>query len=164
VAARVEQAAIVMLAVDLDEQSAELAQHSRRDRLVVDEGAAAAVRLDQPADDQRLAAVAGRPFSSSSASAGWPAARSKATLTEACFWPLRTRPLSARLPSASPSASSRIDLPAPVSPVSTPRPGPNSRSSVSISTTSRIERPVSMSGGREATLLLSYIRRLGCGP
>jgi hypothetical protein len=62
------------------------------------------------------------PFSSSKASAGWSLASSKPTLTAACAWPLRTRPLSARLPRASPSASSRIDLPAPVSPVSTDNP------------------------------------------
>ena len=46
-AARIEQAAIVMLAVNLDEQGAELAQQAGRDRLVVDEGAAAAVGLDR---------------------------------------------------------------------------------------------------------------------
>ena len=57
-AARIEQAAIVMLAVNLDEQGAELALEAGGDRLVVDKGAAAAVRLDDAADEQGLA---GRP-------------------------------------------------------------------------------------------------------
>jgi hypothetical protein len=56
--ARVQEPAIVMLAVDFDQQSADLAQQPRRDRLVVDEGAAAAVRLDDSADRQRLAGLA----------------------------------------------------------------------------------------------------------
>ena len=60
-AARVEQAAIVMLAVDLDQHGAELAQQAGRDRLVVDEGAAAAVGLDDAADDQRLARLVRQP-------------------------------------------------------------------------------------------------------
>ena len=61
VAARVEQAAIVMLAVDLDQQRAELAQQAGRDRLIVDEGAAAAVGLGDAADDERLAGLAVEP-------------------------------------------------------------------------------------------------------
>src|SRR3989337_1001609 len=44
-------------------------------------------------------------------------------------------------------ASSRIDLPAPVSPVSTDRPSPNSRSSLSIRTMSRIDRAANMACG-----------------
>ena len=57
-AAGVEQAAIVMLAVDLDQQRAELAQQRDRSRLVVDERAAAAVGADDSADDERLARLA----------------------------------------------------------------------------------------------------------
>ena len=60
-AARIEQAAIVMLAVNLDQQGAELALQAGGDRLVVDEGAAAAVGLDDAADDQRLARLPGEP-------------------------------------------------------------------------------------------------------
>src|SRR5216684_6920410 len=58
--------------------------------------------------------------------------------------PCRTRPASPRPPSASANASSRMDLPAPVSPVSTARPRENSISSRSIRTMSRIERRASM--------------------
>ena len=59
--------------------------------------------------------------------------------------PARTRPDSARMPSARPRLSSRIDFPAPVSPVSTPvRPEPKERSSRSIRTTSRMDSAVSI--------------------
>src|SRR5918993_1170330 len=79
---------------------------------------------------------ASMPCSASSACTEWPAGMSSSADTAAVFSPLRTRPASARAPSARPSASSRIDLPAPVSPVSTPRPGSNSSSSLSTNTTS----------------------------
>ena len=49
-----------------------------------------------------------------------------------------------RLPSTSPRESSRIDLPAPVSPVSTLKPAENSRSSRSMSTTLRMDSEQSM--------------------
>src|SRR3546814_16948430 len=55
VAAWVEQAAIVMLAVDFDQRAAEVAQQGGRTGLIVDEGAAAAVGLDDATDDQRFA-------------------------------------------------------------------------------------------------------------
>src|SRR4029078_997263 len=61
-----------------------------------------------------------------------------------CSAPGRTRPESPRPPSASANASSRMDLPAPVSPVSTARPRENSISSRSIRTMSRIGRGGSM--------------------
>src|SRR5947207_6258225 len=61
-----------------------------------------------------------------------------------CSAPWRTRPESPRPPSASANASRRMDLPAPVSPVSTARPRENSISSRSIRTMSRIERRASM--------------------
>ena len=56
--ARREQPTIVMLAMDLDQPSAELAQQRGRNRLVVDAGAAAAVGLDDPAHDKGLAGLA----------------------------------------------------------------------------------------------------------
>ena len=48
--------------------------------------------------------------------------------------------------SQKPKASRMIDLPAPVSPVSTVSPGPMDRSRASINMTSRIQSPISMSG------------------
>src|SRR6185369_15483080 len=69
---------------------------------------------------------------------------SKVAVTWPCSAPWRTRPESPRPPSASANASSRMDLPAPVSPVSTARPRENSISSRSIRTMSRIERRASM--------------------
>ena len=49
---RIDQRAVVMLAVDLDERGADRAQHLHADRLVVDEGAGAPVRELHPAQDQ----------------------------------------------------------------------------------------------------------------
>src|SRR4051812_8704279 len=69
---------------------------------------------------------------------------SKVAVTWPCSAPWRTRPESPRPPSASAKASSRMDLPAPVSPVSTARPRENSISSRSIRTMSRIDRRASM--------------------
>ena len=54
---RVQQAAIVMLSVHLDGQSADIAQKPRGRRSRADERAAAAVRLEGPSDNQRLAAL-----------------------------------------------------------------------------------------------------------
>ncbi len=56
-AARIEQAAIVVLAVDLDQQIAKLADQSRRNSSRPDEGAAAAVAFQCSADDQRFAGL-----------------------------------------------------------------------------------------------------------
>src|SRR6266849_9100708 len=76
--------------------------------------------------------------------AGWPFGTSNTAVTCPCSAPCRTRPASPRPPSASANASRRMDLPAPVSPVSTARPRENSMSSRSIRTMSRIERRASM--------------------
>ena len=59
------------------------------------------------------------PFSASSARAGCCAGSSNTAVTWPCSAPWRTSAASPRAPSASANASSRIDLPAPVSPVST---------------------------------------------
>src|SRR3954471_19531832 len=88
--------------------------------------------------------VSSRPFSARIFVAGWPLGTSKVAVTCPCSTPWRTRPASPRPPSASANASSRMDLPAPVSPVSTARPRENSISSRSIRTMSRIDRRASM--------------------
>jgi hypothetical protein len=49
---RIDERALVMLAVDLDERGADRAQHLHAHRLVVDEGAGAAVRELHPAQDE----------------------------------------------------------------------------------------------------------------
>ena len=49
---RIDQRALVVLAVDLDERRADRAQHLHAHRLVVDEGAGAAVRELHPAQDE----------------------------------------------------------------------------------------------------------------
>src|SRR5947209_13481167 len=91
-----------------------------------------------------ISPLSSRPLSERIAAAGWPLGTSNTAVTCPCSTPCRTRPASPRPPSASAKASSRMDLPAPVSPVSTARPGENSMSSRSIRTMSRIERRASM--------------------
>src|SRR3954469_4013538 len=54
--------------------------------------------------------------------------------------PVRTRSADARPPTSRPTAPTRIDLPAPVSPVNALRPGPNSRASSSMTARCRILR------------------------
>src|SRR5712671_297383 len=89
----------------------------------------------------------GMPGSSISARTGWSSERSKAAVTWPCSAPCRTRATSPRAPSASANASRRIDLPAPVSPVSAARPLVKSISSRSIRTMSRMDSRVSMGEG-----------------
>src|ERR1700674_3064286 len=84
------------------------------------------------------------PLSARIFAAGWPFGTSNTAVTCPCSTPWRTRPESPRPPSASANASRRMDLPAPVSPVSTASPRENSISSRSIRTMSRIERRASM--------------------
>src|SRR6478735_5229275 len=91
-----------------------------------------------------ISPVSSSPFSDRILAAGWPLGMSKVAVTWPCSAPWRTRPASPRPPSASPNASRRMDLPAPVSPVKTARPRENSISSRSIRTMSRIERRASM--------------------
>src|ERR1700694_838065 len=88
--------------------------------------------------------VSSSPLSLRMTEAGWSLGTSNTAVTWPCSAPWRTRPESPRPPSASANASSRMDLPAPVSPVSTARPRENSISSRSIRTMSRIERRASM--------------------
>src|SRR5215471_1338685 len=87
---------------------------------------------------------AGTSFSAMTARAGCRGESSKAAVTCPCSAPWRTRTASPRAPSASAKASSRMDLPAPVSPVSTDKPDAKSISSRSIRTMSRIESRASM--------------------
>src|ERR1700682_1640378 len=88
--------------------------------------------------------VSSRPLSVRNTEAGWSLGTSNTAVTWPCSAPCRTRPASPRPPSAAANAARRMDLPAPVSPVSTARPRENSISSRSIRTMSRIERRASM--------------------
>ncbi len=58
---RVQQAALLALALDLDERVAEFAQQPDAGRLVVDKGAAAAVGGNQPAQHDRAGEVGADP-------------------------------------------------------------------------------------------------------
>src|SRR3954470_6882690 len=91
-----------------------------------------------------ISPVSSSPLSLRMLEAGWPLGTSNEAVTWPCSTPWRTRPASPRPPSASAKASSRMDLPAPVSPVSTASPRENSISSRSIRTMSRIDRRASM--------------------
>src|SRR6201986_4617830 len=91
-----------------------------------------------------ISPLSSRPLSDRIFAAGCPLGTSNTAVTCPCSTPWRTRPASPRPPSASAKASSRIDLPAPVSPVSTARPRENSISRRSIRTMSRIDRRASM--------------------
>src|SRR5882757_1594147 len=93
-----------------------------------------------------ISPVSSSPFSARILAAGCPFGTSNVAVTCPCSAPWRTSPASPRPPSASAKASSRIDFPAPVSPVSTARPRENSISSRSIRTMSRIDRRASMRG------------------
>src|SRR5215216_6002574 len=64
--------------------------------------------------------------------------------------PVRTRSADARPPRSRPTASTRIDLPAPVSPVSTLKPGSNSTSTASITARFRMRRKRSMCADLES--------------
>ena len=118
---RIDHGAVVVLAVDLDQRRAELAEQRHRDRLVVDEGAAAPVAALDAAEDQ-VAVGLDAALGEQARGRDGRRATSKTAVTSPCSAPCRTSALSPRPPSASDSASSRIDLPAPVSPVSTVRP------------------------------------------
>ena len=125
---------------------ADLAQQADAGRLVVDEGAAGPVGLTGGAEHHFALRLDALFVEERQARRGRRAA-SKAAVDDAASAPgPHQAAQSPRAPSASPSASSRIDLPAPVSPVSTVSPGPNARSSRSMRTMSRMERPVSMTG------------------
>ncbi len=80
------------------------------------------------------------PASSRMAKAAWPGGRSKTATTSPTSYPARTMSLRPRLPNTKPSESSKIDLPAPVSPVSTLRPAPGSNTRRSMISISRISR------------------------
>ena len=113
-------------------------------RLVVDEGAGAAVGLHHAAQHQRVLLQRDALLLQDGERRMVGGRQEARPRREHCAWPARTSPPSARAPQARPRLSSRMDLPAPVSPVSTVRPGPKDRSSRSISTTSRMAREASI--------------------
>ena len=145
--ARIDERAVVVLAVDFDEFAGDRAQSLCRHPLIIDESAAAAIRELHPAQNE--AAARSRYLAPSPPRGqGDRSASSKLALTWPCAWPWRTKPPSPLAPSARENASSKIDLPAPVSPVKMVRPRPNSRSSLSIKTISRMESETSMGSRR----------------
>src|SRR5580704_17093029 len=77
-------------------------------------------------------------------------------VADPCAAPGRT-PARPRPPTAKPSESSRMDLPAPVSPVRTLRPGANSSAACSIRTMSRTVSAASKAGPESKHLMESFI-------
>ena len=117
------EAHLVVLALHLHQQRADAAQQRRAHRLVVDEGAASGRRA--PARGAARSRPRRRcPARPAARRPGGPGGGANTAATLACSAPARTSPASARAPRARPRLSSRIDLPAPVSPVSTVRPAP----------------------------------------
>ncbi len=118
----IDQRALVMLAVNFDQRRRRaLSAPARSTGWSLTK---ARVRPSASCTRRRIISPASAmPLSLGSERAGCPGARSKAAVTCPCSAPWRTRPASPRPPSASANASSRMDLPAPVSPVSTDRPG-----------------------------------------
>ena len=92
---------------------------------------------------------ASMPFSSSICQMGCCSSGVKMAVTSAVGLSAPINPKLARLPRASPRASSRMDLPAPVSPVRTVKPDWNSRSSVLMRTTLRTASKVSINQNQE---------------
>ena len=103
----------------------------------------AAVVADLAAQDQVAVAPAGPARPAGHRPGGPPAGRTPPSPPRGSR-PRAPAPTSERAPSARPSASSRIDLPAPVSPVSTVSPIQRSEISCSIRTTLRMASAVSM--------------------
>src|SRR5690606_36571091 len=74
----------------------------------------------------------------------WSGASSKTAVTVACFAPGRSSGASLRAPSARPSAAGRVGLPAPGSPGSTVRAGPEASARRAMRTASPIDNPASI--------------------
>ncbi len=119
---RIHQRAVVMLAVDLHQRRAEALQHLHAHRLIVDEGAGAAVApIARGAGSD--ASSAGMSFVGEHRARRMPGRQLERRRSRCpAPRPAAPAPASPRPPSASAKASSRMDLPAPVSPVSTDRP------------------------------------------
>jgi hypothetical protein len=109
------QRLVRVLAVDVDQQLAQFAQLAGGGGDAVDVGLGAAGIVDHPAQQRTALVVLELVLFCSQMLAAWVSAKS--ALMSALAAPSRTMLASPRPPSASWSASIRIDLPAPVSPV-----------------------------------------------
>ena len=111
----IEERLVLVLPVQLDEPPGQILERAGGRERAVDERAAASLRRDLATNQQLFAA-----------------AFEDALRSDAASSPVRTRSPEARPPSSRPTASTRIDLPAPVSPVRTLRPASNSTSTASM--------------------------------
>ena len=154
VAARIDQPAIVVLAVQFDQRRRQLAQQRRADRLVVDEGLAM-----PPSALSWRRRISGSPgstsisaSSSASRSAGGSAANSKLAVDARLVLAARApAALSARLPSTRPERIEQDRLARAGLARQHAQPAARrSRSSASIRTMLRMESAVSMGGARSS--------------
>ena len=115
-----EQRMVGMLAMDVGEELRRRLQLAQRRRRAVDIGA----RLARAVDDatQQAFVIGVIVLRATRRPAASLAATAKSALISARSAPARTTAASPRSPRASDSASMRMDLPAPVSPVSVPKP------------------------------------------
>ena len=124
---RVEQRLVLVLPVQVDEPGAEVAERGGRDERAVDERPAPALCGDLAPDQQFCPVVA-----------------VEDRLDDGAVLAGADEIGEARPPSRRPTASTRIDLPAPVSPVRTLRPASNSISAASMTARLRMDRNRSM--------------------
>ena len=145
---RVEKSMAGKLTFDFDQGFADAPQHPRADGLIVDEGAAPTIAGQCAAKNKWLAGF--RNFDIVFGETRQrhmtfrKVERRRDDGLRSRVRSARTKEESARAPIASPSASRRIDLPAPVSPVRTHSPSSNSMFSLSIRTKFRIESDASI--------------------
>src|SRR5690606_21969916 len=123
-----------VLAVNVHKAIAQFTQLRQRGRHAVDIAAAAALGVDHPAQREFVACI--------KVAFGEPGAQGVGGVEDG--GDVGARRAFAQYPSASASASIRMDLPAPVSPENTVKPGPKWISACSTMTKSRICRVRSM--------------------
>ena len=140
---RRSQPQLVGLAVHGDEPLGELGEQSGGDRPAADEAAPAALGGDAAGDDENVAVVEFRARLERPHRDGPAGSTTIRPSTCAVLSPSRTVPTSDRPPRSSPSPVTTMVLPAPVSPVTTVRPGPSSRTASAI--TPRPRRRISRS-------------------
>ena len=139
----IHQCPLVVLAVDFDKGAPELLEHLHAHRLVIDERAGAAVGKLHAAKNKLILSgnIVGSQLRPHRVIARHIENGRHLPPAQAPGAPGSDRP---RPPNASAKASSKMDFPAPVSPVSTARPSAKSMSRRSIRTMSRMESRESM--------------------
>ena len=140
----IEQAEPFVLAMNVREQRASFFEQAGADGAIIEEGAGGRAAFQHAAEDERFIAKIIKPARGQERAHGMIVSGIEGCGHAGAVGAGRMRPCPARDPRAKPKADIKIDLPAPVSPVSALKPSPGSRSSARTRTKSRMERPVSM--------------------